>query len=97
MTIMAVIQFAATPHRATLFRLGTETVLVGRRHDCQICIDDPSVRRRHAQIFEYNGQYWIRALEGDDLVVNGEWVNNHPLQHLDKVCCGKVILEYFDE
>jgi pSer/pThr/pTyr-binding forkhead associated (FHA) protein len=93
----AVIQYADRPHEPRVFELGTATISVGRRSDCQIQIDDRSVRRRHAEIFQHRGQYWIRALNGEELVVDGELVNNHPFKHLDKVRCGSVTLEYFEE
>lgn len=93
----AIIQYVDLPRRARIVELGSETLSVGRRSDCQILIEDRSVRRRHAEIFQYKGQYWIRALNGDDLVVDGEPVNNHPFKHLDKVRCGAVTLEYFEE
>ncbi len=93
----AIIQYAIVPHRATTVRLGAETLSIGRRSDCHICLDDRSVRRKHAEIFQYKGQYWIRACAGDELVVNGEWVNNHPFRHLAKVRCGDVMLEFFED
>jgi pSer/pThr/pTyr-binding forkhead associated (FHA) protein len=92
----AIIQYAVQPHRAAVVKLGAQTLTIGRRSDCHICLDDRSVRRKHAEIFHYKGQYWIRALNGDELVVDGEWVNNHPFKHLDKVRCGDVTLEYFE-
>lgn len=93
----AIIQYVDLPRRAKIVELGTQTLSVGRRSDCQIHIDDRSVRRRHAEIFQYKGQYWIRALNGDDLIVDGQYVNNHPFRHLDKVRCGEITLEYFEE
>lgn len=93
----AIIQYVDQPCRPRIVQLGVETMSIGRRSDCQIRIEDRSVRRKHAEIFQYKGQYWIRALHGEELVVDGECVNNHPLRHLDKVRCGAVTLEYFEE
>ncbi|MCU1277434.1 MAG: Inner rane component of cytoplasmic domain [bacterium] len=93
----AIIQYVDVPWRPKVVELGVETISIGRRSDCQIQVDDRSVRRRHAEIFQYRGQYWIRAFHGDDLLVDGELMNNHPLKHLDKVRCGAVTLEYFEE
>lgn len=93
----ATIQYVDLPNRARIVQLGEETMSVGRRDDADIRIEDRSVRRRHAEIFSYKGQYWIRALHGEELIVAGECVNNHPLKHLDKVRCGSVTLEYFEE
>jgi pSer/pThr/pTyr-binding forkhead associated (FHA) protein len=95
--VRAIIQYVDVQWRPRIVQLGTETISVGRRSGCEIQIDDRSVRKRHAEIFQYKGQYWIRALNGDELVVDGEMVNNHPLRHLDKVRCGAVTLEYFEE
>lgn len=95
--VRARIQYVDSPWRAKIVELGAKTISVGRRSDCGLQIDDRSVRRRHAEIFQYKGQYWIRALNGDDLVVDGELVNNHPFKHLDKVRCGAVTLEYYEE
>jgi predicted component of type VI protein secretion system len=94
---MAVIQYSDRPHRGKIVPLGADAVTIGRRSDCQIRIDDRSIRRRHAEIFRQDDCYWIRALKGDELFVDGNAVHSHRLRHLDKVRCGCVILEYFEE
>jgi predicted component of type VI protein secretion system len=93
----AVIQYSDRPHCGKVVLLRPETIYVGRARDCDIRINDRSVHRRHAIVFNWSGRYWIRACSGDGLIVDGVAVNNHPFMHLDKVRCGNVTLEYFEE
>ena len=93
----AVVQYSDRPHRGRLVQLGPEAIFVGRRRGCQIRIDDKSVGRQHAEIFQRDGVYWIRALKDEALFVGGTSVSCHRLRHLDKVRCGAAILEYFEE
>lgn len=53
----------------------TTRLLVGRLPDAGLTIDDPTVSRRHAEIFVQNGQTWVRDLGSS----NGTWVNGRAI------------------
>jgi pSer/pThr/pTyr-binding forkhead associated (FHA) protein len=91
------VQFLSSDRRGRIVELGPDPLSVGRQSDCDIRLDDPSVRRRHAEIFSKDGRYWIRALKGEELLVGGQFVSEHELDHRDKVSCGTVVLEYFED
>ncbi len=50
--------------------------LVGRHPSCQLVIDDPSVSRRHAQVYLHNGEMWLRDLGSR----NGTFVDGRQLE-----------------
>jgi diguanylate cyclase (GGDEF)-like protein len=53
------------------FVINGKTALIGRSAANQIRLDEPSVSRKHARIYGYNGQYFIEDLQSK----NGTWVN----------------------
>lgn len=64
-------------------------VVVGRSRDCDITIDDANISRRHAEIRQENGGYWIVDLDSTNGVeVNGERVKRAELTHEDAIVLG---------
>ncbi|MDY4896586.1 MAG: FHA domain-containing protein, partial [Eubacteriales bacterium] len=50
--------------------------IIGRGRKCDICIDDGSVRRKHAKIYEKGGFVYIRRYGRAHILINGE-----PMEH----------------
>ena len=50
--------------------------IIGRGRKCDICIDDGSVRRKHAKIYEKGGFVYIRRYGRANILINGE-----PMEH----------------
>ena len=77
------------------YTLGDTPVFVGRDNDCQICLDDQSVSRRHARIQPGIDGYYAVDLQS----TNGTFVNDRPatmykLQDGDYVRIGNWIFRY---
>ena len=47
--------------------------IIGRGRKCDICIDDGSVRRKHAKIYEKGGFVYIRRYGRANILINGSW------------------------
>lgn len=69
-----------------------EDIFIGRIPAINdLCINDPSVSRQHAQIRRKEGQYTIYDLKSlNGLSVNGKKVTRETLKHQDKVMLGDV-------
>lgn len=50
--------------------------IIGRGRKCDICIDDGSVRRKHAKIYEKGGFVYIQRYGRANILINGE-----PMEH----------------
>ncbi|MDO5117463.1 MAG: FHA domain-containing protein [Eggerthellaceae bacterium] len=79
----------------TIFPLGEKTITIGRSPNCDICLNDMTVSRLHAQIDPEDGGYTIKDLNS----FNGVWINNqsvnaHHLKQGDIVQLGKFSLVY---
>lgn len=79
----------------TIFPLGDKTVTIGRSPKCDICLNDMTVSRSHAQIVPSNNGFVIEDLHS----FNGVWVNNksissHLLKQGDIVQLGAFCLRY---
>ncbi len=79
----------------TRYTLGDTPVFVGRDNDCQICLDDQSISRRHARIQPGIDGYYAVDLQS----TNGTFVNDRPatmykLQDGDYVRIGNWIFRY---
>lgn len=70
--------------------------LIGRSRKCDICIEDRSIKRKHAIIFEKRGDVFIRRMGMARIKINGE-VMTHRLEELldgDLVQLGQVRFYY---
>jgi hypothetical protein len=75
--------------------LTKRAIVLGRSRDCDIPIDDPNVSRRHAEIRQEDGAYWIVDLDSTNGVeVNGERVDRALLGHEDRIVLGKTTLTF---
>lgn len=71
-----------------VLKSGRQTL--GRRHDNNIVIDDPSVSAAHAWIINQNGHYVVmNTLSTNGTYVNGKRIHEAPLQHGDRVHFGQ--------
>jgi serine phosphatase RsbU (regulator of sigma subunit) len=55
------------------FRCDGDTTVIGRQADCGVCLDDPAVSRRHAQIIRAGRQFVVEDLGSS----NGTFLNGH--------------------
>lgn len=70
--------------------------LIGRSRKCDICIEDRSIKRKHAIIFEKRGDVFIRRMGMARIKINGEQMT-HRLEELldgDLVQLGQVRFYY---
>lgn len=79
----------------TVFPLSQKTITIGRSPKCEVCLNDMTVSRLHAQIEPDESGYCIKDLNS----FNGVWVNNqsvnaHHLKQGDIVQLGKFSLVY---
>jgi pSer/pThr/pTyr-binding forkhead associated (FHA) protein len=62
------------------FKLDKNSYLIGRQQDCDICVDDNTVSRRHAEIYHDNTGWRIKDLEsGNGTLLNGSLIEDTPL------------------
>lgn len=60
-----------------------KTNLIGRSRKCDICIDDRSVKRKHAIIFEKRGDVFIKRQGMSRIKINGELMTHRVEELLD--------------
>ncbi|MFM7832268.1 MAG: FHA domain-containing protein, partial [Planctomycetaceae bacterium] len=84
----------------TSFELTKFPAVLGRSPDCDIQVDNAQVSRRHAQVLEQSGQYFIECLgAANRTAVNGKLLELKersaiPLQHNDRIKLGPVRLRF---
>lgn len=87
----------------TSFELTKFPAVLGRSPDCDVQVDNAQVSRRHAQIVEQSGQYFIECLgAANRTAVNGKLLelkerSGVPLQHNDRIKLGPVRLRFESE
>jgi hypothetical protein len=75
--------------------LGRRQTVVGRSRECDITLSDPNVSRRHAEIRQENGSYWIVDLNSTNGVeVNGKRTDRARLEHSDRIVLGQTELTF---
>lgn len=73
----------------------TSTVVLGRSRDCDVTLDDPNVSRRHAEVKQEGGAWWIVDLGSTNGVeVNGRRVDRAKLEHDDEIVLGTSQLRF---
>lgn len=71
------------------FSLPSNLTVIGRRHDCDLCIPLMVVSRRHCQISQNNETVKIRDLDsGSGTFVNGKRISDATLQAGDYITIG---------
>jgi len=84
----------------TSFELTKFPAVLGRSPECDIQVDNAQVSRRHAQIVEQSGQYFIECLgAANRTAVNSKLLelkerSAAPLQHNDRIKLGPVRLRF---
>ncbi|HMP78159.1 MAG TPA: SpoIIE family protein phosphatase [Pirellulaceae bacterium] len=69
---MAILISGDPKAEAKRFYLDSQPLVIGRSPNCDIVIDDPSVSRRHAEVYEQHGQFYVRDLSSrNGTLVNG--------------------------
>ena len=72
----AILRVVRGPQIETVFKLGEDTLTVGRSPRCDIFLNDMTVSREHASIAPDNGGYRI----SDANSYNGVWINNESVE-----------------
>ena len=71
------------------------SLVVGRSRECDVTLDDPNVSRRHAEIRQEHGGFWIVDLNSTNGVeVNGARVDRKQLEDGDEIVVGKTNLTF---
>jgi Protein of unknown function (DUF3662)/FHA domain len=75
--------------------LARDSVVIGRSRECDLTIDDPNVSRRHAEIRQEQGGWWIVDLGSTNGVeVNGKRVDRARLEVDDAIVLGTTELRF---
>ena len=70
--------------------LGKRTVVLGRSRECDIRIDDANISRRHAEVRQENGAYWLVDLGSTNgIEVNGKRVDRVRLTGDERIVLGR--------
>jgi len=78
------------------FTLGT-LVSIGRNPECEICLDDVTVSRRHAEVSHIADSYVVRDMGSlNGTYVNQQRVDEKALGHGDELQIGKFRMVFFD-
>lgn len=62
--------------KSDYFRVGEESIILGRQESCDIVLNDPSISGEHFKIYFQEGLYWLKDMESK----NGVYVNNEPIR-----------------
>ena len=94
-------ELGVEPEVVTLDENGTKheidkaSVVIGRSKDCDIRLADPNVSRRHAELRQENGAYWILDLGSTNgLTVNGRRQQRAKLENDDRITIGSTDLVF---
>jgi FHA domain-containing protein len=75
--------------------LAKRQMTLGRSRECDIRIDDPNVSRRHAEIRQEDGAYWIVDLGSTNgIEVNGKRVERARLTDADRIVLGRTDVSF---
>jgi pSer/pThr/pTyr-binding forkhead associated (FHA) protein len=74
-------------------------IIIGRDGNCDICIDNITVSRKHARITREPVDYWVEDMGSiNGTFVNGHWVSKKLLDTGDEISIGKYsIVIYFED
>jgi len=69
--------------------VGTASLFIGRSNQCDISVGDPTVSRRHCEVYSQNGGGFLRDLGSSNLtLVDGEPVKSVELQPGNRIVVG---------
>jgi len=77
------------------YELEQRRTVVGRSRECDIRLTDPNVSRKHAELRNENGAYWVIDLGSTNgLEVNGRRVQRAKLANGDVIAMGSTELTF---
>ena len=75
--------------------LAKPSVTIGRLPECDVVVDDAGVSRQHARIRRTDGGFVLTDLGSTNgTMVNGEPIQEHVLEHGDRITIGETELEF---
>jgi len=75
--------------------LAKPSVTIGRLPECDVVVDDAGVSRQHARIRRTEGGFVLTDLGSTNgTMVNGEPIQEHVLEHGDRITIGETELEF---
>src|SRR3954447_7986306 len=79
-------------------RFDKQPVVIGRVQECDVILYDAGVSRRHAQVFENKGSWFIEDLgSSNGTKVNGTRVQVQKLEAGDALTIGPVVMSFHPE
>src|SRR5258705_12977323 len=94
---MAFIICTKGPSTGQQVEIGQEPVLIGRRKDCAVMIDDVGVSGHHAKLQRQDGRWILADLNSSNgTMVNGNTVQTWSLQHGDMIVFGQTQWRFVD-
>jgi pSer/pThr/pTyr-binding forkhead associated (FHA) protein/tetratricopeptide (TPR) repeat protein len=93
------VRFILKSEPKNFFEVDQEEFFIGRRKNCEICIDDPYISRRQARVrFQY-GRYILENIGRNPTLVNAKQVERHFLQNGDIVTVGitQFVFQFVEE
>lgn len=89
------LRFVEGPHSGDTVIIRRASLAIGRALDNDVVIDSAEVSRHHARIEFRDGRYWIIDLQSTNgTAVNGEFGNEHPIDHGDRITLGNVTMQF---
>lgn len=89
------LQVEAGPDMGKIFDLSADSIVIGRRSDCDIVLKDTSVSRRHARLELHRSRYTISDLGStNSTLVNGVKINTKVLEAGDMVVMGTTVCTF---
>ena len=86
---------AAVTINGTSHELRKPSMVIGRSKECDIRVSDPNVSRRHAEIRQEAGAYWVVDLGSTNgLTVNGRQLKRSKLDEGDRITLGSTELVF---
>ena len=77
--------------------LAADRVIVGRRGDCGVPLEDPTVSRQHAAFVLRGDEWWVIDLESTNgTKVNGATAAERPLRVGDRIEFGDAVVEFVE-
>jgi hypothetical protein len=79
------------------FEIRRPEFVVGRDPSCQLCINLPTVSKKHLQVnYTASNEYWVKDLgSSNGIYVNGQRVQQARLKHGDFIQAGELVLNFF--
>jgi len=83
---------------APAYVLSGSDFIIGRDPEAGICVPGGAVSRRHVRIHQRSGRWMIADLGGrNGTIVNGRFITEAPLEHLDEVRVGDAIFKFVEK